>query len=243
MRVTKTLLACGVVAGPRYVLVSLTEALTRDGFDLARHQWSLLSNGDLGWIHIANLVVTGLVTVAFAVGLRHALRPGRGGTWAARGGSVGTAEKRVPFERRRRRSWPTGCRRCSRSSTSSSTRLLGDRRRPLDAAGALRGRASPRPDPGRPDAPGTRGARPPDPDGDPGLTRPRPDRPVRSGHPAPPSCRPCAATSSPSSVVSTRHGKRSNAPRPSRETKASAPCSWTTPPPVTGDPPRSDGAS
>jgi uncharacterized protein DUF998 len=98
MRVTKTLLACGVVAGPRYVLVSLTEALTRDGFDLARHQWSLLSNGDLGWIHIANLVVTGLVTVAFAVGLRHALRPGRGGTWAARGGSVGTAEKRVPFE-------------------------------------------------------------------------------------------------------------------------------------------------
>jgi hypothetical protein len=62
MRVTKTLLACGVVAGPLYVLVSLTEALTRDGFDLARHQWSLLSNGDLGWIHIANLVVTGLVT-------------------------------------------------------------------------------------------------------------------------------------------------------------------------------------
>jgi hypothetical protein len=30
MRVTKTLLACGVVAGPLYVLVSLTEALTRD---------------------------------------------------------------------------------------------------------------------------------------------------------------------------------------------------------------------
>jgi predicted RNA polymerase sigma factor len=46
-RATRTLLARGVVAGPLYVLVSLTEALTRDGSDLARHQWSLLRNGDL----------------------------------------------------------------------------------------------------------------------------------------------------------------------------------------------------
>jgi hypothetical protein len=84
MRGTKTLLAYGVVAGPLYVLVSLTEALTRDGFDLARHQWSLLSNGDLGWIHITNLVLTGLLTIAFAVGLGRALRPGPGGTWAPR---------------------------------------------------------------------------------------------------------------------------------------------------------------
>ena len=83
-RVTRALLVCGVIAGPLYVLVSVTEALTRDGFDLARHQWSLLSNGDLGWVHIANLVVTGLLTVAFAVGLRRVLRPGRGGTWVPR---------------------------------------------------------------------------------------------------------------------------------------------------------------
>jgi hypothetical protein len=82
--VTRALLACGVVAGPLYVLVSVTEALTRDGFDLARHSWSLLSNGDLGWVHVANLVVTGLLTVAFAVGLRRVLRPGRGGTWVPR---------------------------------------------------------------------------------------------------------------------------------------------------------------
>ena len=82
--VTRALLACGVVAGPLYVLVSVTEAVTRDGFDLARHQWSLLSNGDLGWVHVANLVVTGLLTVAFAVGLGRVLRPGRGGTWVPR---------------------------------------------------------------------------------------------------------------------------------------------------------------
>jgi hypothetical protein len=82
--VTRTLLAYGVVAGPVYIGVSLLQALTRDGFELARHQWSLLSNGDLGWIQITNFVVTGLMTVAFAVGLRRAMGRGRGGTWAPR---------------------------------------------------------------------------------------------------------------------------------------------------------------
>ena len=81
---TKALLAYGVLAGPTFVLVSLAQALTRDGFDLARHQWSLLSNGALGWIQIANFVLTGLMTVAFAVGLRRSLRRGRGATWAPR---------------------------------------------------------------------------------------------------------------------------------------------------------------
>src|SRR4051795_8339662 len=77
-RVTKSLLGYGVIAGPAYVVVSLTEALTRDGFDLTRHAWSMLSNGDLGWIHITTLVVTGLMIIAFAAGLRRSLRPGRG---------------------------------------------------------------------------------------------------------------------------------------------------------------------
>src|SRR2546425_414205 len=44
---TRTLVAYGVIAGPVYVLVSLAQALTRDGFDLTRHAWSLLSNGGL----------------------------------------------------------------------------------------------------------------------------------------------------------------------------------------------------
>jgi uncharacterized protein DUF998 len=83
-RTTKTLLAYGAIAGPVYVAVSLAQALTRDGFDLTRHQWSMLANGDFGWIQITNLVVTGLMTVAMAVGLRRALRPGRGATWAPR---------------------------------------------------------------------------------------------------------------------------------------------------------------
>lgn len=84
VRVTRSLLGYGVIAGPLYVLVSLAQTLTRDGFDLSRHQWSLLSNGDLGWIQITNFVVTGLMIIAFAVGLRRVLRPGLGATWAPR---------------------------------------------------------------------------------------------------------------------------------------------------------------
>jgi hypothetical protein len=80
-RVTKSMLGWGVLAGPFYVVVSLAQALTREGFDVFRHAWSLLSNGDLGWIQIANFVLTGLMTVAGAVGLRRALTPGRAATW------------------------------------------------------------------------------------------------------------------------------------------------------------------
>lgn len=85
-RVTAVLLGCGVVAGPTYVMVSLAQAqaLARDGFDLARHPWSVLTNGDLGWIQVLNLMLTGVLTLAFAVGVRRSLRSGRGATWAAR---------------------------------------------------------------------------------------------------------------------------------------------------------------
>jgi hypothetical protein len=74
MTTTRALLGFGIIAGPVYVTVSLAQALTRDGFDLSRHAWSLLSNGDLGWIQITNFIVTGLLTVAAAVGLRRALK-------------------------------------------------------------------------------------------------------------------------------------------------------------------------
>lgn len=82
--ITRSLIGYGILAGPLYVLVSLVQAVTRDGFDLARHQWSLLSNGGLGWVQITNFVVTGLMTVAFAIGLRRALAGSRGGVWAPR---------------------------------------------------------------------------------------------------------------------------------------------------------------
>jgi hypothetical protein len=80
-RTTKALLACGVMAGPLFILVAGLQVATRDGFDLRRHPLSLLSLGDLGWIQIANFVVVGLLSLAFAIGMWRLLHPGRAGTW------------------------------------------------------------------------------------------------------------------------------------------------------------------
>ena len=83
-RITRSLLGYGVLAGPFYIAVSLAQGLTRDGFDLSRHEWSLLANGPSGWIQMLNLVLTGLMVVAAAVGFRRALGKGRAGRWASR---------------------------------------------------------------------------------------------------------------------------------------------------------------
>lgn len=68
-RVTRSLLGYGIIAGPFYVGLSVLQGLTRDGFDFERHAWSMLANGPYGWIQSANLVLTGLMVAAFAVGL------------------------------------------------------------------------------------------------------------------------------------------------------------------------------
>jgi len=81
---TRALLTCGAVAGPLFLLVVLVQDYTRPGFDPRRHPLSMLSLGELGWIQVANFVVTGLLDIAFAVGLRRAWRGGPGGTWAPR---------------------------------------------------------------------------------------------------------------------------------------------------------------
>jgi hypothetical protein len=81
-RVTKSLLGYGVIAGPLYVVVGLAQALTRPGFDLSKHAWSLLETGSFGWIQVANFALTGVITVLAAVGLRRALTAGRARTWA-----------------------------------------------------------------------------------------------------------------------------------------------------------------
>jgi uncharacterized protein DUF998 len=75
------LLAGGIVAGPLFLAVWLIQAFTREGFNLRRHPLSLLSLGELGWIQIANFVVTGVLYVACAAGMWRLLHPGRSGTW------------------------------------------------------------------------------------------------------------------------------------------------------------------
>jgi hypothetical membrane protein len=78
-RTTKSLLGYGIIAGPLYVLVGLAQAVTRPGFDLSKHAWSLLENGHLGWIQIANFALTGAMTIAAAVGLRRTSEHGKWG--------------------------------------------------------------------------------------------------------------------------------------------------------------------
>ena len=55
--------------------------LRREGFDIRRHALSVLSNGDFGWIQIANFLVSGALVMAGAVGVRRLLRGQRAGTW------------------------------------------------------------------------------------------------------------------------------------------------------------------
>src|SRR3981081_3296325 len=80
-RVTRALLACGTISAPLFAVVAVVEMLTRKGVDLRRHDLSLLSNGDLGWIQIANFVGAGLLVVGGAVGIRRAIPSGRATTW------------------------------------------------------------------------------------------------------------------------------------------------------------------
>jgi hypothetical protein len=61
------LLVCGLIAGPVFIAANLIQAFTRAGFDLARHPISLLSLGSLGWLHIANFGVSGILCLLGAV--------------------------------------------------------------------------------------------------------------------------------------------------------------------------------
>src|SRR5215204_6296089 len=83
-RVTRSLIGYGILAGPFYIVVSLIQAVVREGFDLSRHEWSLLANGSWGWIQVANLVLTGLMVVAASVGYRRRMTSGVGRSWAPR---------------------------------------------------------------------------------------------------------------------------------------------------------------
>jgi hypothetical protein len=78
---TRRLLAGGALAAPLFVVSALAQAATRPGYDLTRHPVSVLSNGDLGWIQIATFLITGLLTLGYAVATRRVLPGGRAGTW------------------------------------------------------------------------------------------------------------------------------------------------------------------
>lgn len=73
---TRPLLACGL-APLLYITVMLLDGATRPGYDPIRRFASELSLGDRGWIQITNLVLTGLLLLGFALGLRRTLHAGK----------------------------------------------------------------------------------------------------------------------------------------------------------------------
>ena len=75
------LLACGALAGPLFIAVSLAQIPFREGFDLTRHAFSFLLNGPGGWVQMLNFVATGVLFSLAAWGLGPAL--------GGRAGSVG----------------------------------------------------------------------------------------------------------------------------------------------------------
>jgi hypothetical membrane protein len=78
---TRWLLTGGVIGPVLFVVVFLIEGWTRPGYDPMRHFVSTLSLGDQGWQQIANFVITGILIIAGAAGLRRTMRDGPGSRW------------------------------------------------------------------------------------------------------------------------------------------------------------------
>ena len=74
----KKLLYAGIVGPPLFIVVFLFEGFTRPGYSQWRHYVSQLATGDGGWMQVVNFLVCGTLVIAFAVGLRSALRGSRG---------------------------------------------------------------------------------------------------------------------------------------------------------------------
>lgn len=82
----RALLWCGAIGAPLFVVVFALQdavpAIRPPGYNPLRHPVSSLAIGSSGWIQVANFLTTGVLLLAFAVGLRAALRRCSGGIWA-----------------------------------------------------------------------------------------------------------------------------------------------------------------
>jgi hypothetical protein len=74
----RLLLGCGIVGPLLFMTMFLVEGATRADYSPLRHPVSSLSIGELGWMQIANFIITGALLIAFALGVQRALRPA---TW------------------------------------------------------------------------------------------------------------------------------------------------------------------
>ena len=81
MAKNNTLLMLGVIAGPLWLIITYTQAFTREGFDWVRHSASLLAQGGLGWLQMTAFILAGAFYIAAAIGLRRSIT-GTGSKWA-----------------------------------------------------------------------------------------------------------------------------------------------------------------
>lgn len=77
---SKFLLVCGASAGPLFTIAWFLLGLVREHYDPMQHPISALAIGVSGWTQSANFMITGLLIVALAFGLRNVLQSDAG--WA-----------------------------------------------------------------------------------------------------------------------------------------------------------------
>ena len=78
---TRLLLICGALAGPFFTILWFITGLNRANYDPMRHPISSLSIGEFGWTQVTNFIITGVLTLALAFGLRSALGSRGGSKW------------------------------------------------------------------------------------------------------------------------------------------------------------------
>lgn len=81
-RITRWLLAGGVVGPLLFIVALLIEGATRPGYDAWVQAGSALSLSGWGWMQIASFIICGVLIFGFAIGLHRTLAVGgRGASW------------------------------------------------------------------------------------------------------------------------------------------------------------------
>ncbi|HZD61088.1 MAG TPA: DUF998 domain-containing protein, partial [Anaerolineae bacterium] len=78
---TRNLLLCGLIAGPLFVITLRIEGALTPDYNALRHPGSSLALGPFGWVQDINFIVAGILTLAFTIGVRRALKQSKGPTW------------------------------------------------------------------------------------------------------------------------------------------------------------------
>ncbi len=79
----KYLLWCGLLAGPLFMTSLLIHGALKPDYNWLRHPGSSLALGPYGWVQTLTFLITGVLSMAFAIGLWRIIRKGtpKGTTW------------------------------------------------------------------------------------------------------------------------------------------------------------------